>query len=343
MDYEKEKENLSGTIKLFKKKNKTKSTQKNNKLKIEKSLILIVLMIVLLILFSNKYFYCYKCIPNINNITSECFTCPNEILYEKLYIASREETLDEIINHNKSISRYGDGEFNLLFGITHYFQKISDKLVNRLLEILNSQEKNCLIGISYPFRKEELDLYIEEEVNFWKKFMNKRKIDLLKLIKQDKKFYSSSISKFYLTLKDKTKSLKYVIKLKKIWDMRDVIIIEGEAVKFGAGNDLLNNAKSIKRIICPSSHSFELYNKIMDAVLKFDKNNLILLSLGPAATVISFDLCKLGYQAVDLGHTDADYEHFIRNASKWILIGGKKISEKDNIIYNKQIINKIMD
>ena len=38
--------------------------------------------------------------------------------------------------------------------------KISDKLVNRLLEILNSKEKNCLIGIWLSFRKNEIDLYV---------------------------------------------------------------------------------------------------------------------------------------------------------------------------------------
>ena len=128
-------------------------------------------------------------------------------------------------------------------------------------------------------------------------------MDIFKLIKLDKKFYSSCISKFYISLRDKTKNIENIQKLKKIWDERDVIFVEGETEKFGAGNDLLNNTKSIKRIICPSSHSFRLYNKILEDILKFNKNYLILISLGPAATVLSFDLCKLEYQAVDIGHT----------------------------------------
>ena len=121
-------------------------------------------------------------------------------------------------------------------------------------------------------------------------------------------------------------------------------MVEGENVKFGAGNDLLNNTKSIKRIICPSRHSFSLYNKILDAILQFDKHYLILISLGPAATILSFDLCKLGYQAVDIGHTDRDYELFIRNATEWIFDGeNKDISEDARKIYEKQIINRIFN
>ena len=38
---------------------------------------------------------------------------------------------------------------------------------------------------------------------------------------------------------------------------RDVIICEGEKTRMGVGNDLLDNCKSIKRIICPSENAFD--------------------------------------------------------------------------------------
>jgi len=40
-------------------------------------------------------------------------------------------------------------------------------------------------------------------------------------------------------------------KLKKIWDGKDIIIIESEKSRLGVGNDLFDNTKSIKRILCP--------------------------------------------------------------------------------------------
>jgi glycosyltransferase family protein len=279
---------------------------------------------------------------NISNLSSECFNCPEEILFKNLYIASRFETLDEIIKYNKSISRYGDGEYNLISGISHYFQTKSEELINRLSEILNSNEEKCLIGIYYPYKKEELDLYTDKEANYWKKYSNENKFKLYKIIKQNKKFYSSAITKFYNEFKDKSIVPQYIEKHRKIWEGRDIIIVEGNTTRLGIGNDLFNNTKSIKRIICPSSHAFNFYNKILEAVLQFDKNNLILISLGPTATILSFDLCKLGYQAIDIGHTDYAYESFLekRETQKY-KSGAKNISESQKVIYNQQIVNRI--
>ena len=86
-----------------------------------------------------------------------------------------------------------------------------------------------------------------------------------------------------------------------------------------SGN-VVNNSKSIKRIICPSKHAFRLYDKILKAILTVDKNYLVLISLGPTASVLASDLSSLGYQAVDVGHADIQYELFIRNATNMIQI-----------------------
>lgn len=52
----------------------------------------------------------------------KCKKCTKQIL-KGLQIVSPEETLSELINNNKSISRFGDGEFNLIFGNNFGFQK----------------------------------------------------------------------------------------------------------------------------------------------------------------------------------------------------------------------------
>ena len=117
-------------------------------------------------------------------------------------------------------------------------------------------------------------------------------------------------------------------------------------------NDLFNNMKSIKRIICPSVNAFKLYDKILNAALKVDKNKLILLALGPTATILAYDLYKAGYQVIDIGHVDIEYEWFIRNSTKIIGIPNKYVNEaknenknikdiKDKNYYN-QIIEKIL-
>ena len=59
-----------------------------------------------------------------------------------------------------------------------------------------------------------------------------------KMINKNKKYYSGTISRFYLAYKDKTNIPKYIKKLKKIWEQKDILIIEGEKSRLGIGNDL---------------------------------------------------------------------------------------------------------
>ena len=120
---------------------------------------------------------------------------------------------------------------------------------------------------------------------------------------------------------------EYVKKMKKIWDKKDVVIIEGEQSRLGIGNDLFDNMKSIQRIICPSENAFEIYDKIYNEALKIDKDKLVLLALGPTATVLAYDLFKAGYQAIDIGHVDIEYEWFLRKATKKIKIESKYVTE----------------
>ena len=173
-----------------------------------------------IIYYNNSYNFCLECIKKSNNIISKCFQCSDEVLFQNLYIESDDNTLNEIIYHNKSIARYGDGEYNIIFGHNIIFQKYSKDLSQRLLEILNCEEKNLLIGIYYPIKKrKELDLYTNIEVSFWRRYSYYNKFNLFKIINQSKKFYSSGISRFYRKFKDKSGAPKYITKIKKIWEV----------------------------------------------------------------------------------------------------------------------------
>ena len=54
-------------------------------------------------------------------------------------------------------------------------------------------------------------------------------------------------------------------------------------------------------------------NQILIFIIKqkLSKNKLILIALGPTATVLSYDLYKLGYHVIDIGHADIEYEWFL--------------------------------
>ena len=85
--------------------------------------------------------------------------------------------------------------------------------------------------------------------------------------------------------------------------------------------------------------------------MKQSKENLILLALGPTATILAYDLCRLGYQALDIGHIDIEYEWFLKKVDKKVPIENKYTFEAGNLIesdafenkeYNKQIVSIVI-
>ena len=75
--------------------------------------------------------------------------------------------------------------------------------------------------------------------------------------------------------------------------------------------------------------------------LTLDQNTLILISLGPTATVLAYDLIEFGHQIIDFGHFDIQYEYYLRNATKKIKIPNKYVNEVPGGTLNiKPISNK---
>ena len=54
-------------------------------------------------------------------------------------IATPDETIQELIDTKKSICRFGDGEFDMIYGIGMNYQKYNEKLAKRLEEIVNPE------------------------------------------------------------------------------------------------------------------------------------------------------------------------------------------------------------
>ena len=74
--------------------------------------------------------------------------------------------------------------------------------------------------------------------------------------------------------------------------------------------------------------AYSVYDKILNKVIESaSSDDLILITLGPTATILAYDLAMKGYQAIDLGQIDNEYEWFMRHATERIIIEGKSVSE----------------
>lgn len=290
----------------------------------------------------------------INNLKYELLDPRNKEKIEFPKMKSRQETLEEILKNKSSICRYGDGEFALIYNDERCrFQDADNKLIKRLMQILKSDEPNIIIGISDFFGQlnDLLESGKRMARRFFKQYSRNKIYDLLNMEKQ---YYNAYAFRPYCFINEKNPQKSFDL-IKQIWQDRDIVIIEGEYTRMGMGNDLFDNAKSIKRIITLNKNAFSKYDDILNEALKLSKDKLILIALGPTATVLAYDLAVAGYQAIDLGHLDIEYEHFLRKANSLIKIDNKYTNDvlEDNFIktnnlnssfekYDNQIINKIL-
>ncbi|MCI9435356.1 MAG: SP_1767 family glycosyltransferase [Bacilli bacterium] len=275
-----------------------------------------------------------------------------QLIFKAPSVAGHEETINTIIQRKSSVTRFGDGELALLTQKSEFsFQEKSDELSRRLKEILTVESENLLVCIPNVFCNQDLSIRTEESKKWWENYLLKHRLIWYKYINRKKKYYSSTFTRNYIAIKDKTSCKNYFLKIMEIWTNRDLLIIEGEYSRFGVGNGLLDKAKSIQRIIAPSENAFNRYNDILEAVKNCNKEgSLILIALGPTATVLAYDLHRIGYQAIDIGHLDIEYEWFLQEATEKKPIKHKYTYEANGIIqtdffqdneYENQIICKI--
>jgi len=266
-------------------------------------------------------------------------------------IKSEDEAIKKIIEDKCSISRFGDGEFEMMIEKERpKFQQPDSLLAKRLKEIINSNLDNHIVAIADNYGS--LDKYDADVAMDIREYMSSDVREYhLKILDKEKIYYNAYLSRPYMIYKDKDKAEQKFETLMEIWDNRDILIIEGEKTRFGVGNNLLNKVKSIKRILAPSENAFSKYDAILNEAVKIEKETLILIALGPTATVLAYDLAIIGYQAIDIGHLDIEYEWFLEGKGKKTIIKYKYVNEvlsgdmvediNDGCYYN-QIIARVI-
>lgn len=268
----------------------------------------------------------------------------------KIKIFDTKQTLDKIYNEKKSISRFGDGEFNLILNENISFQNADEKIKEYLKNILSDYKnnKNCLIAIPYTFHS--IFKVNIKSMFFWIKYYAINRKNILPYLNKNYFYYDSQITRIYINRKKKSESIEYFNLWKKIWNFKNLLIVEGTLSRFGVGNDLLSNCKSIKRILCPPKNAFDCYDKIKTAILNQKEIDLIILVLGPTATVLAYDISQLGIQVLDCGNMDMEYEWMKINAKNRTLIkekftvevdGGMNVLDCSDKEYLAQIILRI--
>lgn len=239
-------------------------------------------------------------------------------------IRNWKETINEILSNKKSISRFGDGEFDLILGRKCSLQTNNSRLAEMLESVLSETREDLLIGIPDVFGSYETRGEAFKEI-FRRNLAKGGRSRIYNLLDQNKVYYDSFVSRPYKPHMNLSEAKEHFSLIRKIWENRDITIIEGAQTRMGIGNDLFSDAKAMERIICPVINAFDKYDEILGVAKSISKDRLILMALGPTATVLARDLAACGYQAIDIGHIDVEYEWYLRG--EITAIAGKFVNE----------------
>ena len=242
-------------------------------------------------------------------------------------IMTFEQTVQWVIDNKGSVCRFGDGELHMAMCRPMLFQVPDIKMQSRLLEILANPVHNCLCCMTDIFGSLE---GIRYDIQLFSRRMAvlARKYILPKASPNYKIWGNTEATRPYWPSLDINRAKIVFDMWKRVFKDRDILLVEGKCTRFGVGNDLLDGAKSVRRVLCPPTDAFARYDEILSATKACaKKHDLILLALGGTATILAYDLAKSGYQAIDIGHLDIQYSYMKMGVKDRVMVPGKYTSE----------------
>jgi hypothetical protein len=219
------------------------------------------------------------------------------------HVRTNNETIDELIISKKSISRFGDGEYAICMYESIPFQEKNISLTIRLHQILNNKNDKCLIAVLDPKKTSTYNYY-------WLQFWYENIEAICLMIKNKENLYNSTVSRELDNLN--------VQSLKSIWTNRNIIFVTGKGSRFDNNHEIFQNIQSQFSVFGLAINAWNEYEKLFKEVViacRNTENPLVICSLGPTATVLSYDLSLLDIQSLDLGHITNSFD-FIFNDKK---------------------------
>ncbi|MBS6375852.1 MAG: DUF1792 domain-containing protein [Clostridium sp.] len=229
------------------------------------------------------------------NMFYQCFSSFNRPRYARFY--DNQTLIDKILNEQKSLIRYGDGEFDIIEGKSIHYQEHSLKLGERLDDILctyikDENESPYIIAMpeyffnGYGFRilfsRLRLSAWSHSRYLFHKRY--------------DKKVHYGDAFLFH---KDNEQQYR------QIWEKAEIkkIIFVHNNVKYA---EIFLKKYKIKTdfIKIPSENAYKIANDILKKIkaASSDEKVMVLISAGPCGKILAYELAKDGIWAIDTGH-----------------------------------------
>ena len=236
------------------------------------------------------------------------------ILHNRIRVHTIDETIDELLDTEKSMVRFGDGEIVMIRGIDLMLQKAAPEIGEGLARILAYPNDDLLVTIPGIF--DTLSDHRKASRQFWRDHLLFCRKTYETYCNPDRIYGTTFVSRCYYYGSDRSNCDRWFAKIRKIWENRDVVIVEGAKTHNGVGNDLLDSARSVERIICPPKDAYGALPQIKEACMRYGTDRLFLLSIGVAAKFLAVALFEKGYRVLDIGNMDLEYEWYVRQAEE---------------------------
>lgn len=206
-----------------------------------------------------------------------------------------------------SLSRFGDGEFKIIRAESNIagLQKYDKELKYKLSSIFSNPLPNLLIGIPNPLCTRP---YVESFHEHFDKFISN------KPAKTKSTFVSSFFTRPSLVNLD---SDYYFERAKDIWKDLEIVLVNFNP---DLPNHFLFRDSFCSFIKIPRKDCFDEYKQILSSCYEFSGGRILfLISAGPVASCLVYDLCEVGEQAIDIGQIAFEYSLFKgeSNPERW--------------------------
>ena len=198
------------------------------------------------------------------------------------HVITEDETLDAALT-GRSLSRFGDGEFRNAIGGNAAAQHADPRLAAELCDILAKPQK-ALVCIPHAQRG-------PKQVN-WQNYTRPKYVALLRQPSYGSAFVTRPDSAPWIDRPD------YWDKIKQTWRGKEVTLVIGTQRSLTL--EMMKEAKSINLITGPGEDAYAKIDEI-EARIGLPKG-VVILCLGPTATVLAVRLVNKGVHAIDLGH-----------------------------------------
>ncbi len=218
-----------------------------------------------------------------------------------------EQTMHRITDERLSFARFGDGELRIMLRheFNLRFQKWAPGLARDLRSVLTFDgfdPDRLLLGFPYPHR----GLYWS---NVW-----------LDIWPDLQPILATTPAMFGCTHVSRPFFFQYLGEAgvdlwRKVWEGQEVCVITGEHSRFSLIPQLFDNIKASRYVYSAPVNAYTDLPRLMEVLAADDREELYLVALGPADTLVTAWLARMGRWAIDVGH--------ISNSWETVFAGGK--------------------